>query len=325
VLDPRGIPDVYPEEVALQSFSDTNGGTWTAFHLESEYKNNTATSSQDRRSYDITHHEIEGTIRGARMIVKDTLTLKALTPKLRVLPLELYRTLRVSSVRDEQGHELAFIQEPKDDDANFGVILTQELNAGQQQKLTVQYEGDEALRDSGGGNFILVPRSSWYPNNAQLQFGDRATFTMTFQYPRGNIFIGTGAMVGAEQEEGDLRLAKWSSGDTELGRSLYPKAPDMRLPDTQSLTDGELFYIIHNGVRFTGMPAFGEETSGKPDLDSWKLVHFIRHLPGITSEEVEKMKSMNPKSPHELQEEEEIRRFLEGDDSPPPASGHEHD
>jgi mono/diheme cytochrome c family protein len=114
------------------------------------------------------------------------------------------------------------------------------------------------------------------------------------------------------------------SGDTSIGKGLYPKPPDMRLPATQNLTDGELFYIIHNGIPLTGMPAFGDATSDEPDLDSWKLVHFIRHLPNITTEEVEKMKAMNPKSPHELQEEEAIRRFLEGDDSVP-APTHKHD
>lgn len=120
------------------------------------------------------------------------------------------------------------------------------------------------------------------------------------------------------------------SGETSIGRGLYPKPPDLRKPETQNLTDGELFYIIHNGIRLTGMPAFGEETTGKPDIDSWKLVHFIRHLPNITPEEVEKMKSMNPKSPDELREEEAIRKFLEGDDESqsPPAprrNAHKHD
>ena len=114
------------------------------------------------------------------------------------------------------------------------------------------------------------------------------------------------------------------SGDAVIGKGLYPKPPDLRKPETQNLTDGELFYIIHNGIRLTGMPAFGEETSGKPDLDSWKLVHFIRHLPNLTPEEVEKIKGMNPKSPDELKEEEAIRRFLEGDDSQPPIPRHKH-
>ena len=112
------------------------------------------------------------------------------------------------------------------------------------------------------------------------------------------------------------------SGDTTIGRGLYPKPPDMRAAGTQDLTDGELFYIIHNGIRLTGMPAFGQ---GSPDddTDSWKLVHFIRHLPSITSDEVEKMKGMNPKSSHELEEDEAIRRFLAGEDVQPP--GHKHD
>ena len=114
------------------------------------------------------------------------------------------------------------------------------------------------------------------------------------------------------------------SGDTPIGKGLYPKPPDLRKSETQELTDGELFYMIHNGIRLTGMPAFGEE--GKEDLDSWKLVHFIRHLPNITPEEIETMKSMNPKTPDELKEEEAIRRFLEGDDSQPPSiPGHKHD
>ena len=106
------------------------------------------------------------------------------------------------------------------------------------------------------------------------------------------------------------------SGDTTIGKGLSPKPPDMRLVGTQSQTDGELYYVIHNGIRFTGMPAFGEDEAGKPDEDSWKLVHFIRHLPKITQEEVHAMKKMNPKSPADLAEEEQIRRFLAGEDSP---------
>lgn len=104
------------------------------------------------------------------------------------------------------------------------------------------------------------------------------------------------------------------SGDTEIGRNLYPPAPDMREGWTQSLTDGELFYIIHNGIRFTGMPAWGGDDASQ-DQDSWKLVHFIRHLPRITADELAEMRTMNPKRRHEMEEEEEIRRFLAGEDA----------
>jgi mono/diheme cytochrome c family protein len=104
------------------------------------------------------------------------------------------------------------------------------------------------------------------------------------------------------------------SGDTVLGKNLYPPAPDMRLPDTQQLTDGELFYIIQNGIRLTGMPAWGNGTAHDEE-DSWKLIHFIRHLPQITLEEKKAMEKMNPKSPDDLREEEEEERFLKGEDS----------
>jgi mono/diheme cytochrome c family protein len=114
------------------------------------------------------------------------------------------------------------------------------------------------------------------------------------------------------------------TGKTLIGRGLYPKPPDMSQAATQELTDGELYYIIENGIRLTGMPAFGEESAGLGDEESWALVTFIRHLPQISVEEVEAMKKMNPKSPAELEKEERIRKFLEGDDSIPSGSSHEH-
>ena len=113
------------------------------------------------------------------------------------------------------------------------------------------------------------------------------------------------------------------SGETSIGQGLYPKPPDLRSAGTQGLTDGEMFYIIHNGVRLTGMPAFGRG-SPEEDHDSWKLVHFIRYLPALTSDELQEMKAMNPKSTHQLEEEEAIRRFLAGDDTPP-SEGHKHE
>jgi mono/diheme cytochrome c family protein len=86
-----------------------------------------------------------------------------------------------------------------------------------------------------------------------------------------------------------------SAMKTAIGNGLYPKPPDLRAEPTQKLTDGELFYIIENGVRFTGMPAFG---TGRPDpagdKQVWQLVYFIRHLPRITRDEIEWVQSLNP-------------------------------
>src|SRR6202140_4242226 len=74
------------------------------------------------------------------------------------------------------------------------------------------------------------------------------------------------------------------SGQTRVGRSLYPKVPDLRLPRTQDLTDGEIRYIIRNGVRLTGMPGWANPHDEQGD-DSWKLVLFIRSLRQSTSQE----------------------------------------
>ena len=101
------------------------------------------------------------------------------------------------------------------------------------------------------------------------------------------------------------------SGATKIGRSLYPRAPDMRLPATQALSDGELFWIIENGVRFTGMPAWATPGSAE---DSWKLVLFIRHLPQLTTQEKAAIEAMTPRTPEELREREEEERFLRGED-----------
>jgi mono/diheme cytochrome c family protein len=99
------------------------------------------------------------------------------------------------------------------------------------------------------------------------------------------------------------------SGDTEMGRGLYPKAPDMRRAPTQQLSDGELFYIIEHGIRFTGMPGWSNGTKAGEE-SSWHLVHFIRHLPALTEPELESMKARNPRSPEDIRHEIEEERFL---------------
>jgi len=83
------------------------------------------------------------------------------------------------------------------------------------------------------------------------------------------------------------------SGQTVIGQNLYPPAPDMRLPATQNRTDGELYYIIQNGIRMTGMPGWGQPGELQSD-GSWQLVLFIRRLPNLTAAELEQMKSPTP-------------------------------
>ena len=67
-----------------------------------------------------------------------------------------------------------------------------------------------------------------------------------------------------------------------IGEGLNPPAPDLSQPSVQKRTDGELFWLIQNGIRMTGMPAFGPTHK---DEELWELVAFLRHLPELTTAE----------------------------------------
>jgi mono/diheme cytochrome c family protein len=113
-------------------------------------------------------------------------------------------------------------------------------------------------------------------------------------------------------------------GQTEMGRGLYPRSPDMTAAATQSLSDGSLFYIIEHGVKLTGMPAWGNLTP-EGELSSWRLVRFIRRLPSLSEAELADIETMMPVGPAVWRQREEERRFLEGSEPPPPPPpAHKH-
>ena len=72
------------------------------------------------------------------------------------------------------------------------------------------------------------------------------------------------------------------SGKTPVGSNLYPRVPDLRSALTQRLSDGEIHYIIENGVQLTGMPAWNKSGS---DDDIWKLVLFVRSFGALSPDE----------------------------------------
>ena len=116
--------------------------------------------------------------------------------------------------------------------------------------------------------------------------------------------------------------ANSGNGDSMLGKTMYPRPPDMRAAATQDRSDGELYYTMNNGVRLSGMPAFGP--AGDNDNDSWKLVCFIRHLPKLTPDEAEDMEKLNPKTPADLEEERQEADFLNGGTAAQAEEHHHH-
>src|SRR3984957_15982620 len=69
-------------------------------------------------------------------------------------------------------------------------------------------------------------------------------------------------------------------GDTNVGRNMAPPAMDLSSPHVQHWSDAELFWIIQNGVRLTGMPSWRSSIS---DNDTWKLAQFIHNLPHLAA------------------------------------------
>jgi len=118
-------------------------------------------------------------------------------------------------------------------------------------------------------------------------------------------------------------------GQTTLGRRLYPRAPDMAARSTQDLSDGELFAIIENGIRLTGMPGWGDGTA-ESARGSWGLVHLIRNLSRLSEADLRAMEKMNPMTADQFEQRKEEESFLEGDaDSSKPkqpkhSSAHSH-
>ena len=117
-------------------------------------------------------------------------------------------------------------------------------------------------------------------------------------------------------------------GMTSIGQSFYPKAPDLTLAESQSQSDGALFATIENGIRLTGMPAWGDGTA-ESAYGSWTLVHFIRRLPNLTDEEIAEMTKLNPRPHAEWAELQEDENFLAGEEdgageAPPPSVSKPH-
>jgi len=81
-----------------------------------------------------------------------------------------------------------------------------------------------------------------------------------------------------------------------MGENMYPRVPDLADPAVQRFSDGALFSIIQNGVRWTGMPAWKREHSPE---DTWKLVAFVRRVPSLTAADLEAIRHESDRDPHE--------------------------
>jgi hypothetical protein len=164
-------------------------------------------ADEDHQLIDLVHHKIDASIKGKHLKAIAQTKFKGLVEGVRVIPFDLFSRLRVRKVTDGERGELSFIQEHEDGDAAFAVILPEGLRKGHEYILTFEYAGDEAVVDSGGGNYTLVARDHWYPNS---NFGDRATYELTLRTPTDLTMVATGQVV-SESKEDNLAVSRWKS------------------------------------------------------------------------------------------------------------------
>lgn len=208
LVDPFSDNITNPEEVSLRSYEDTSFGIWYSGHRADEYQKGTASSKEWNQPVDIVHQELDTTLaKGTRLQGVSKTTFKPTRDGLRVIPFALYPTLRVSSVKDQGGKELGFVQEKKDEDADFSVIFSEPLKQGQPYTFTTTYEGSDIIIDAGSGNYFLIGRESWYPNS---NFGDYATYRMVFRLPKSLSIVATGTKL-KEAVEGNFLISEWAS------------------------------------------------------------------------------------------------------------------
>jgi mono/diheme cytochrome c family protein len=91
--------------------------------------------------------------------------------------------------------------------------------------------------------------------------------------------VKASAASGGTRYDSECSICHGSDGraQTPIGRWMHPRAADLTSEEVQSFSDQELFWIIQNGIRFTGMPAFGKVETGD---QIWNLVNYVRTLPG---------------------------------------------
>lgn len=209
-IDPHGVDGdgIEPEEVDVTTYEGNKTGIWAAFHFSGEYANGSAKSTQQNAAIRIEHQDLNTQLGGGgRLDGKAATTIVSQVNGLRVVPFDLFRTLRVQAVTDAEGAPLAWIQEDKDEDPQYWVILPKALNSGEKFTIKTVYGGKDAVRDEGNGNYYPIARHNWYPGG---RWSDYPTFEMVFATPKDMDIVATGALLQSNTE-GNQTITRWRS------------------------------------------------------------------------------------------------------------------
>jgi len=198
-------PNYGRDQVNFRTYDVEKWGHWASFSVSGRH-----TKGVFGTAFQIEHQQLDTTFeKNGNLSGKATATFVARRNGVRVIPFDLFRPLRVQSVTAD-GQPLSFIQEDKNDDGGYSVILPKALAMGERYSLTTTYGGKEAVTNEGGGNYFPVARENWYPNAPHARFGDYTSYDMTFRIPKGMKMAATGALV-SESNEGGQNVTVWQS------------------------------------------------------------------------------------------------------------------
>lgn len=207
--DGQEIYEIDPDEGSYQvnfyTYNENKRGHWASLTVSDHSQQSTF-----GKPIRIEHQQLDTTLeKNANLQGKATTTFVSLRNGLRIVPFDLFAPLRVQNVTAD-GQPLPFIQEDKNDDADFAVILPKALAVGEKCTVTTVYGGKQAVTNEGGGNYFPIARDNWYPNTPGGAFGEYATYDMTFRIPKGMKMAATGVQV-SESNDGGQNVTVWKS------------------------------------------------------------------------------------------------------------------
>jgi hypothetical protein len=132
----------------------------------------------------------------------------SLTDEERMLPMRLAPTLRVKNVKLRGMIECSFIQEDKEEDAEFWIVFPEILKKDSTYNMTINYSGKDVIKDIGSGNYYVGRRTSWYPNFGVLR--GTAQFKISYAVPKELTLISTGTLT-KKWEDQEKSYSEWES------------------------------------------------------------------------------------------------------------------